>query len=68
MARTIKLYRIADDGRRVACGAFKASSETDLQAKWEMHLATAVTWFLYVATHRGVQLGMELASDAPARS
>ena len=27
MARTIKVYRIADDGRRLASGAFKAASD-----------------------------------------
>jgi hypothetical protein len=63
MARTIRLYRIADDGRRLASGAFQAVSESDLQAKWELHLATAAAG-LYVATHRGVQLGIGLASDA----
>ena len=63
MARTIKVYRIADDGRRVASGAFKVASESDLQVKWELHLATAVGG-LYIATHRGVQLGIGLASEA----
>ena len=63
MARTIKLYRIAEDGRRVASGAFRAASESDLQMKWELHLATATSG-LYIATHRGVQLGMGVASDA----
>ena len=42
MARTIKLYRVSEDGRRVAAGAFQATSESDLQVKWELHLATAV--------------------------
>jgi len=41
MARTVKVYRIADDGRRVAAGAFRVNSESDLQANWELHLATA---------------------------
>jgi hypothetical protein len=63
VARTIKLYRITDDGRRVVSGAFRATSESDLQAKWELHLATAAGG-LYIATHRGVQLGIGLASDA----
>ena len=63
MARTIKVYRIADDGRRLASGAFKAASEQDLQLKWELHLATAAGG-LYIATHRGVQLGIGFASDA----
>ena len=63
MARTIKVYRLADDGRRLAAGAFKASSEQDLQLKWELHLATAADG-LYIATHRGLQLGIGLASQA----
>jgi len=37
----VKVYRIADDGRRIAAGAFLANSESDLQSKWELHLATA---------------------------
>jgi hypothetical protein len=63
MARTIKVYRIAEDGRRLASGAFQASSEKDLQMKWQLHLATAADG-LYIATHRGVQLGMGVALDA----
>ena len=63
MARTIKLYRVSEDGWRIAVGAFQVTSENDLQMKWELHLATAVNG-LYVATHRGVQLGVGLASDA----
>ena len=64
MARTIKLYRVSEEGRRLAAGGFQASSESDLQMKWELHLATAVS-SLYIATHRGVQLGGPgLASDA----
>ena len=39
------------------------ASEQDLQLKWELHLATAAGG-LYIATHRGVQLGIGLASDA----
>lgn len=63
MARMIKLYRVSDDGKRLAAGAFRASSKSDLQLKWELHLATAACG-LYIATHRGVQLGIGLASDA----
>ena len=63
MARTIKVYRLADDGRRLASGAFKAASEQDLQLKWELHLATAAD-DPYIATHRGLQLGIGLASEA----
>jgi hypothetical protein len=31
MARTIKLYRVSEDGRRVAAGAFQATSENESQ-------------------------------------
>jgi len=63
MARTVKLYKIETDGRRMAAGAFRVNSESDLQAKWELYLATAASG-LYIATHRGIQLGIGLASDA----
>ena len=62
MARTVKLYKIEADGRRMAAGAFRVNSESDLQAKWELYLATAASG-LYIATHRGIQLGIGLASD-----
>jgi len=64
MARTVKVYRIADDGRHIAAGAF----ESDLQMKWELHLATAAGG-LYIATHRGIQLGVRpcLGCDEASR-
>ena len=62
MAR-VRLWRITDDGRRLTSCAFKAASESDLQIKWQLHLATAAGG-LYIATHRGIQLGIGLASDA----
>jgi hypothetical protein len=40
----------------------EATSESDLQLKWELHLVTAAHG-LYIATHRGVQLGIGVASD-----
>jgi hypothetical protein len=55
--------RAMSDGRRVAAGAFQASSESDLQAKWQLHLATAAGG-VYIATHRGIQLDGGLALDA----
>ena len=63
MSRTIKLYRVSEDGRRLAAGAFQATSESDLQLKWKLHLTTAAHG-LYIATHRGVQLGIGIASDS----
>jgi hypothetical protein len=62
MARTVKLYRIECDGRRIAAGAIRANSETDLVAHWQLFLATAVHG-LYVATYRGVQLGTALVTE-----
>ena len=67
MARTAKVYRISDDGRRVAAGAFRVNSESDLQTKWQLHLATAGSG-LYIATRRGIQLGVGLAILARRRS
>ena len=67
MARTVKVYRISDDGQRVAVGAFRVNSESDVQTKWELHLATAGSG-LYIATHRGIQLGVGLAILARRRS
>ncbi|HEX2335763.1 MAG TPA: hypothetical protein VHI72_04755 [Hyphomicrobiaceae bacterium] len=63
MARTIKLYRIESDGRRLAAGAIRASSQDDLAAHWQLFLATAAQG-LYVANYRGVQLGMAMVTAA----
>ena len=63
MARTIKLYRVENDGRRLAAGAIRASSQDDLAARWALFLATAAHG-LYVATYRGVQLGTALVTEA----
>ena len=61
MARTIKLYRIESDGRRLAAGAIRASSQDDLAAHRQLFLATAAQG-LYVANYRGVQLGMAMVT------
>ena len=65
MARTIKLYRIESDGRRLPAGAIRASSQDDLAAHWQLFLATAAQG-LYVASYRGVQLGTALVREAGA--
>jgi hypothetical protein len=62
MARTIKLYRVESDGRRIAAGAFRASSPTGLDANWQLFLATAAQG-LYLATYRGVTLGTAIAQS-----
>jgi len=58
--RTIRLYRIEDDGRRLSARSFRASSPADLVMRWQLFPATAARG-LYVATYRGEQLGMALA-------
>ena len=63
MARTIKLYRIECDGRRLAAGAIRASSRDDLAVHWQLFLATA-TQGLYIATYRGVRLGTAMVTEA----
>jgi hypothetical protein len=39
--RTIKLYRITDDGRRLLSGTFHAGSPTEFVVLWRAFLATA---------------------------
>ena len=39
--RTIRLYRIADDGRRLLAGTIEAGSPAELVALWRAFLATA---------------------------
>ena len=63
MARTIKLYRIESDGRRLVAGAIRASSQDDLAARCQLLLATAAQG-LCVASYRGVQLGTALVTAA----
>ena len=65
MARTIKLYRIEDDGRRLAAGAFRASTQEDLATHWQLFLATAAAG-LYLANYRGVTLGTALVTVSGA--
>ena len=62
MPRTVRLYRIESDGRRLLAGAIRASSH-DLAAHWQLFLATARQG-LYVASYRGVQLGTALVTGA----
>ena len=56
MPRTIKLYRIESDGRRLAAGAIRANSQDDLAAHWQLFLATAAQG-LYVVS-LGTDWGM----------
>jgi hypothetical protein len=61
--RTIRLYRITDDGRRLLAGAFQAGSGVELVTLWRAFLATAAQG-TYAACYRGEILGLEAASEA----
>jgi hypothetical protein len=62
--RTIKLYRITDDGRRLLAGTIEAGSPTELVVLWRAFLATARCG-TYAACYRGETLGLEPAAMAP---
>jgi hypothetical protein len=59
--RTVRLYRIEDDGRRLFAGSIRTSSPADLVARWLAFLATAERG-TYTATYRGETLGADRAA------
>ena len=61
--RTIRLYRLHDDGRHLLAGTIKAGSPAELVARWRSFLATAACG-VYVARYRGEILGLEAADEA----
>ena len=61
--RTIRLYRIAEDGRRLLAGTIEAGSPAELITLWRAFLATAVRG-TYAACYRGETLGLEPAGEA----
>ena len=61
--RTIRLYRITDDGRRLFSGTIAAASPVKLVAHWRAFLATAPRG-VYIAHYRGETLGLEAAAEA----
>lgn len=61
--RTIRLYRLTDDGRRLLAGTIAAGSPAELVAHWVAFLATA-TRGVYIAYYRGETLGLEAAAEA----
>jgi hypothetical protein len=61
--RTIRLYRINDDGRRLLAGTIEAGSPTELVVLWRAFLATAARG-TYAACYRGESLGFEPAGEA----
>jgi hypothetical protein len=61
--RTIRLYRIADDGRLLLVGTIQVAGPAELVALWRAFLATA-TVGTYAACYRGETLGVEAADEA----
>jgi len=61
--RTIRLYRINEDGRRLLATTIKAGSPAELVALWRAFLATAASG-TYVAHYRGETLALEAANEA----
>jgi hypothetical protein len=62
MGRTVKLFRIEDDGRRIAAGTINATTPVELVAKWQAFLATAELG-VYVAHYRGESLATATALE-----
>jgi hypothetical protein len=63
--RTVKLWRLHDDGRKLYAGTIEAADPRELVLKWSLFLATAEKG-VYFATYRGSFVGPEpaLASNA----
>jgi hypothetical protein len=60
--RTVKLWRLHDDGRKQFAGTIEASDARELVLKWSLFLATAERG-VYFATYRGSFLGPEPALE-----
>jgi hypothetical protein len=65
--RTVKLWRLNKNGRKLCAGTIEASDPRELVLQWSLFLATAVRG-AYFATHRGSFVAPEtsLESDASA--
>ena len=50
--RTVKLWRLHDDGRKLYAGTIEAADPRELVIKWSAFLATAERG-VYFATYRG---------------
>lgn len=61
--RTIRLYRITDDGRRLLAGTIEAGTPEELVTHWRAFLATAAPG-AYAACYRGETLGFESTHEA----
>lgn len=67
--RTVELWCLYEDGRKLFAGSMEAPSPAELVAKWSAFLVTAERG-VYFATYRGSFVGpeeaIEIAADALA--
>ena len=65
--RTVKLWRLHDDGRKLYAGTIEAGDPRELVIKWSAFLVTAERG-VYFATYRGSFIAPEAALDSDAGS
>ena len=63
--RTVKLWRLHDDGRKLYAGTIEAADPRELVFKWSAFLATAERG-VYFATYRGSFIAPSHHMRAPA--
>ena len=63
--RTVKLWRLHEDGRKLFAGTIEAADPRELVLKWSAFLATAERR-TYFATYRGSFVGPEPALETDA--
>ena len=61
--RTVKLWRLHDDGRKLYAGTIEAADPRELVFKWSAFLATAERG-TYFATYRGSFIAPEAALES----
>ena len=61
--RTVKLWRLHDDGRKLYAGTIEAADPRELVIKWSAFLATAERG-VYFATYRGSFIAPEAALES----
>ena len=65
--RTVKLWRLHDDGRKLFAGTIEAADPRELVFKWSAFLATAEKG-VYFATYRGSFIAPEPSRERERRS
>ena len=61
--RTVKLWRLHEDGRKLFAGAIEAADPRELVIKWSAFLVTADRG-VYFATYRGSFIAPEAALES----